>query len=455
MKNITCIITDYEKNKLWEETKLFAKGQKELECMHLINLYPKRSYQTFRGFGGAITEASAHIYQQMSKPQQQKIQRDLFSQEGLSYEFARMHMNSCDFALGNYAYVTQGDQTLLSFDVSHDEKEILPMLFDAKKYCNKNLEILISPWSPPAYMKTNGQMNHGGALKKEYYELWANYFVKFIEEYKKRGVEITSLTVQNEPMATQNWDSCIYTAAQEAEFAVDYLGPALKKAGLGDILIYVWDHNKELAYERFCEIMSYKNAKEYIAGCAVHWYTGDHFEALSLIKETFPDKDVIFTEGCVEYSRFADTNEVKKAEMYAHDIIGNINHGITLSLDWNLLLDHKGGPNHVGNFCAAPIMCDTTSDTYEKRLSFYYIGQFSRYVKDGAKRIAYTKYDHDIELCAFLNPDSIMSVILLNTSEQEKEITLKEGENGVEIILNPHTITTICYESSFDATTKE
>lgn len=450
MSQIKTITTNEKEQKFWKEERVTKETV--TDCMHVINVYPEVTYQKFHGFGGALTEAAAHIYGQMSEEKKQAIIEDCYGESGLRYNIGRIHMNSCDFALGNYTYVEEGDMELKTFDISHDRKEILPMLADAKKARRnwaeeKEAEIrfLMSPWSPPAFMKTNGEMNHGGKLKENCYEAWANYFVKFIEEYRKEGVEIAWLTVQNEPMAVQTWDSCVYTSEEESRFVRDYLGPALEKAGLSDIGIFVWDHNKEEAYQRFKEVIADEKTKKYVTGEAVHWYTGDHFESLEMVRKMYPEKEIFFTEGCVEYSRFADSGEVQKAEMYAHDILGNLNAGINASLDWNLLLDSEGGPNHVGNFCAAPIMCDTKADTYEKRLSYYYIGQFSRYLKDGAVRIGTSRYTDGIEVTGFLNPDGERVIVLLNRTESAKPYTLREAGEGVCGELAPHSICTICY----------
>lgn len=304
---------------------------------------------------------------------------------------------------------------------------------------------MAAPWSPPAFMKTNGEMNHGGKLKREYYEAWAAYFVKFLEAYKEAGIPVRFLTTQNEPMAVQTWDSCIYTSEEEALFVRDYLGPALEQAGFADTGIYVWDHNKEEAYQRFKEVVADERTKKYVSGAAVHWYTGDHFEAAELIRKQYPDKEVFFTEGCVEYSRFADSGEVEKAEMYAHDIMGNLNAGVSASFDWNLFLDAEGGPNHVGNFCAAPVMCDPGEDTFEKRLSYYYIGHFSRYVEPGAVRVGMTRYSDAVEAAAFLNPGGERVLVLLNKSDKEVPVTVREAGYGMETVLTPHSIHTICY----------
>lgn len=444
MKKIIRCTTNQASGTFWNEEVLTA-GQVE-DCMHVVQYYPEKTYQSIDGFGGAFTESAANTFAQMSAKVQEELLNACFGSSGLRYTIGRVHMNSCDFALGNYIYIEENDAELKTFDISHDEKEILPLLWRASGTAGVKLAILVSPWSPPAFMKDNGDMNHGGKLKKEYYGAWADYFVKFIKEYQKRGIQIKAVTVQNEPAAVQTWDSCIYSGEEEAEFAVEYLGPKLRNAGLSDIDIYVWDHNKEILYDRFKASMQYPGAKEYIRGAAVHWYTGDHFDSIRMVRESWPDAKVIMTEKCVEYSRFAGSDQVQKAEMYAHDMVGNLNAGTSACLDWNLFLDLEGGPNHVGNFCDAPIMCDPETDTWEKHLTYYYIGHFSRYIQKGARRIASTRYCEDIEVCSFLNPDDSRVTVVLNRTDHDVEITLREDGEGISDLVKSHSIVTYLCE---------
>ena len=431
-------ITDYNNNMFWQEMPEFDRGE---NAMRTVRIYRDRKYQTIRGFGGAFTQSSGYSFGLMPGEKQKAFAADYFSESGLNYNLGRVHINSCDFALGNYAYLKDADEPLENFDISIDEKYILPLIGEAQKY--GEIELLASPWSPPAYMKTNGEMNHGGKLIREFYGKWADYIVKFVQEFRKRGANVKMLTVQNEPAAVQTWDSCIYDAEEEGLFAASFLGPALEAAGLDDIKLFVWDHNKEILYDRAMGAMSAENADRYIDGFAFHWYTGDHFDAVRLTQEAFPDKELIFTEGCVEYSRFADSNEVGKAEMYAHDMLGNLNAGATGIIDWNLLLDAKGGPNHVNNFCAAPVMCSEDFSDYEKRLSFYYIGHFSRYIKKGAKRLATSRFTDAVEAGAFENPDGSVAVILLNRTGNDNWFCLSDGKEGRTLTLPAHSIVTV------------
>lgn len=437
------ITTNLSQGKLWEEKQVEMKNTED--CMHVVNVYPHLTDQVVQGFGGAFTEASAYNYAQLSKSEKQNVIEGYFGEEGLRYNMGRITIHSCDFGFGNYTYLDGEDKSLESFSLIHDKKEILPMICAAMEKADKPMEFLASPWSPPAFMKSNGEMNHGGILKKEYYQIWAEYFVRFLHAYKEEGVHIKRITVQNEPEAVQEWDSCIYSAQQEEEFVKDYLGPMMEKEGLSDCNIFIWDHNKESLVERVEGTLTQEKTRKYVKGAAVHWYTGDHFEALDLVRKRYPELELFFTEGCVEYSRFSDTDHVLQAEMYAHDMLGNLNAGICGYLDWNLLLDDMGGPNHVGNFCAAPMMYKKGTKEVEKRLSYYYIGHFSRYISPGSIRIGTTRYTDKIEVTGFLTQEQERVIVLLNKTQEDIEVTLREQGEGCTLTIAAHSIVTVCY----------
>lgn len=437
------ITTDCKKGLFWAERTVVAA---DIGCGNLVKPYPSCRRQEMKGFGGAFTEAAGYCYGKLPKEKQEEFIQAYFGDEGLRYNLGRTHINSCDFALENYDAVPKDGTSGL--DMERANKYVLPLVKDAMRAAGGQIAFLLSPWSPPGFMKTNGEMNHGGSLKPQYRRAWADYIAKYLAELKKEGMPVRWLTVQNEPEAVQTWDSCVYHAKDEMEFARDYLHPALVEAGLGDVKILVWDHNKEIVFERASDIFSDERAAEAIYGIAVHWYTGDHFQGLSLVKEAYPQKEIFFTEGCVEYSRFMDSDETAKAEMYAHDMIGNFNNYVSAFFDWNLLLDAGGGPNHVGNFCAAPVMLTEDETDFEKRLSYYYIGHFSRYVERGAVAVPVTTYCAEAEACAFVNPSGGRVLVLLNRSDRSVPVSAGEGDKGAELILAPHTITTLCYEKS-------
>ena len=428
----------------------FKEAEKEFQTdakceINLIKAYPKITYQEILGMGGALTESAAYTYAQMS-PEKQKELLDLyFGKNGNRYNFGRVHIQSCDFALGNYAYVEdETDKELKTFSIERDKEYILPLIHAAKEQ-EEELTLLASPWSPPAFMKTNGEMNHGGKLKKEYYGMWADMVAHYVTEYKKQGVHISRLTVQNEPNASQTWDSCLFTGKEEQEYVCGYLRPALDAAGHTEVKINIWDHNKERVLDRAMESMSTEESRNAIDGIGFHWYTGDHFEALQEVRNRFPEKELIFTEGCVEYSRFAADSQVAHAEMYAHDILGNFNAGMNAYLDWNIYLDEQGGPNHVKNYCDAPVMCDTKNDTIDVKLSYYYIGHFSRFIKRGAKRMLISRFTSQVEAAGFVNPDGGKVAVLLNRMDEVQKFTFGDGSKVCEMEMEPHTIMTICW----------
>lgn len=433
------ITTDYQKQIYWKTEEVSAE---EIGCMNLIKIYPDYKKQQMKGFGGAFTESAGYCYDKLPKEKKDEFIQAYFGEEGLRYNIGRTHINSCDFALENYDALSSDGKDL---DLTRANQYVLPLIKAAQGVSREELEFLLSPWSPPASMKTNGEMNHGGKLKPECRKEWAQYIAQYLKKLQKEGLKISYLTVQNEPEAVQTWDSCVYCAREEMEFVRDYLYEALEEAGLSHVRILIWDHNKEVVYDRAKEIFQDADASEKIYGVAVHWYTGDHFQGISMVKETWPKKEVFFTEGCVEYSRFMDSNEVNKAEMYAHDMIGNFNHGVSAFFDWNLMLDAEGGPNHVGNFCAAPVMTSKDGLDFEKRLCYYYIGHFSRYVQKGASAVAVTSFTADVGTAAFVNPNGERVIVLLNRRETAASVALGEGGKGRNLKLAPHTITTVCY----------
>jgi len=430
----------------------YMNNQKEIkqwECelalkdteWNVVNIYPDVEYQTILGFGGAITESSGYVFSKLSPENRDKILSLCFTKEGNNYSIVRSHIDSCDFSLNNYSSISETEETgMETFSMERSGQYVLPLLRAAQEKRGESLEILLSPWSPPAFMKTNGERNHGGKLKPEFRAFYAEYLCRYINEYRKLGFHVTRITVQNEPEAVQIWDSCIFTAQEERDFVRDYLYPALVKNGLSDVKINIWDHNKERMYERAKTTID-KDTDRMISGIAFHWYTGDHFEAVSMTREAFPDKELIFTEGCVEYSRY-DANQLLNAQKYAHDIIGNLNAGMNAFIDWNILLDTNGGPNHANNFCDAPIMADTENDTFEVKLSFDYIGHFSRYIKKGAKRIATTRYTDKLEVTAFKNPDETIVIVMLNRNEFDIPVNIRINGKLAEIAVAANSIVT-------------
>lgn len=403
----------------------------------LINLIPEVVYQTIEGFGGAFTEAASSTLDLLGKENREKILRAYFDvKNGIGYSFCRTHINSCDFSLGNYAYTEDGDQTLASFTMQRDQKSLIPMILDAKKY--GDFRLFASPWSPPAYMKSNRDMNHGGRLLPEYYDLWSSYIVKYIETMHDAGISIWAVTVQNEAKATQTWDSCVYTAEEERDFVRDFLGPKLARLG---VKIFFWDHNKERVYDRAKVMLSDQEAAQYIEGIAVHWYSGGHFEQLQIFHELYPDKKIIFSEGCFGVQDI-EKDAWFEGEGYAYEIINDMKNHCTAFCDWNMLLNLQGGPNHVENFCDAPVMADTENDQVFFRPSYYYLGHFSKFIRPGAVRIGSSSAFAHLSSCAFKNPDGTLVLVVLNPTLERVNIKIRLHDQLAPVVAEPHSIAT-------------
>jgi glucosylceramidase len=422
----------------WEEVKTLSL---EKEADSILELNVAQTYQEWLGFGGALTEAATYNLSKISEANKEKILDAYYDPEqGLGYTHGRVHINSSDFALGNYDYVDEKDETLETFSIDHEEKYVLPILREVNKRTKKPLKLLASPWSPPAWMKTNNEMNNGGKLKKEYYSLWAKYFVKYIEAMQEKGFDIWSVTIQNEPAATQVWDSCIYSAEEEKEF-VKYLYEAFQKAELTDIKIVIWDHNRDIMFERADGVLSDPVANQAVWGVGNHWYVSEDFSQLSKVHEKYSDKHLIFTEGCIEGG--VQLGSWETGERYARNIIGDMNNWLEAFIDWNIVLDEKGGPNHVGNYCDAPIIVDTKADEVHFNSSFYAIGHFSKWIKSGAKRIEQLTNNEKFQSISFVNIDGSIVSVLLNESEEEQTIELQVGNESTKVFLPAHSLTTI------------
>jgi glucosylceramidase len=401
-----------------------------------------RRFQRLEGFGGAFTEAAAVTWQALPAAAREQLIVDYFDPaRGHGYTLCRVHMNSCDFALGNYAHVERPDDFALdSFSIERDRQGLLPFIRAAMVAARGPIKLLASPWSPPPWMKTNGEMNHGGRLRPECRAAWAQCFVRFIRAYEDEGVPVWGVTVQNEPMAAQRWDSCLYSAEEERDFVRDHLGPALHAAGLGHVKIVIWDHNRDLMVERASVVYRDAAAAKYVWGTGFHWYGADHFDHVQLVHDAWPDKALLFTEGCQEGGPHVGSWEV--GDRYGRSIINDLNRWTVGWIDWNLLLDEHGGPNHVGNYCSAPILADRAHGRLMHQSAYWVLGHFSRFIRPGAQRVLCASARADIEATAFRNPDGEVATVALNRHGHPVHMQLSVDGVAWAIDLPPHSIST-------------
>lgn len=461
--------------KLMDITKIFETAKDTDERISPINLKERTieptwnvscsisidstlKFQKFHGFGGALTESVGYVLSKLPQSLREEVLKANFSNTtGNGYVFGRTHINSCDFSLENWACVEKKDETLNSFSMKRPEKYIIPTLNEANeilKKQNSKLALMVTPWSPPVWMKDNNDMNHGGHLLKEYRELWAKYCVRYLVELRNRGFDTTYLSVQNEPQAVQPWDSCIWSAEEEGEFVVNYLKPALLEAGFANTKVLVWDHNRDLMAERFEDSMKVKGATEAISGIAYHWYMGSNYQNVSKIAKSYPNKDLVFSEGCIEGG--PRNGAWFTGERYAHNIINDLNNGCNTWIDWNIVLNMEGGPNHANNMCDAPILADTDKGKLNYQSSYYYIGQFSRFIKPEAVRIGCTMtpfmtpatvdgiMEDYMESTAFQNPDESITLVVSNRTEADMKYLLKlNGRDEITLSCPPRAIQTL------------
>ena len=433
------------------DTLTFHQVGQPRENQLCVFVDPSKRAQTILGIGGALTDASAETLYKLPPPKQEELLRAYFSAEtGIGYTLARTSIHSCDFSSGSYTYVAEGDRELTSFSVEHDRQFRLPFIKRAIAMAGGRLTLFASPWSPPAFMKSNGDMLHGGTLRPELAHAWARYYTKFIKAYEHEGIPIWGITVQNEPMATQTWESCIYSAEQERDFVKNHLGPVMKREGLGHTKIIAWDHNRDLIYQRVSTILADPKAAQYVWGIGYHWYEpwsgGDMmFDNVRLVHETFPDKPLLFTEGTVDSFKADDIHSWRLGEYYGRSMINDFNDGCVGWTDWNVLLDERGGPNHVGNFCFAPVHADTRTGELTYTNSYWYIGHFSKFVRPGARRIACSSSRSALLSTAFVNPDGKVSVVVMNKGDAKVDSLLWVDGNAAELSSPPHSIQTLVF----------
>jgi len=467
------IETSASGNKM-EVIKEFKKVEQSVD----IKLNLNKTYQTLTGIGGSFTESSAYLLNQLSPEKRQQIIEAYFGESGAKYSLTRTHINSCDFSLSNYAYVTDpDDKKLESFDLSHDKEDLIPMIKDAMKASKEGFKIIASPWTAPPFMKDNNNWV-GGKLKPEYRATWALYFSKYIKAMKKEGVDIWGLTVENEPLGNgNNWESMHFTAEEMTSFIQEYLGPGLEEQGQSDIVLLGYDQNRDHLKEWVDVMYHDENTSKYIDGTAIHWYasTFEVFpDVLQYAHNKAPDKYLIETEGCIdaEVPRWNDDEWYWKKEAtdwgwdwapeedkhlhpkyvpvfrYARDIIGCFNNHVDGWVDWNMVLDKQGGPNWFKNWCLAPIIVDPDKDEVYITPLYYALAHFSKYMRPGAKRIDTSVNAESIKVTSVINPDGKIALGVLNENDHPVLMNINIGDYTKEVTINAQAIQTILFHNN-------
>jgi len=438
-----------------------------------IRILPHHRFQTITGFGGSFTEASAYLLNNLSKKNRDLILTSYFGEEGARYSLTRTHMNSCDFSLSNYSHApVANDKQLENFSIDEDRDDIIPMIKDAMALSKDGFKIIASPWTAPPWMKNNSDWR-GGKLLPEYYDTWALFFSKYMDEYKKEGIDIWGFTVENEPLGNNNnWESMHYTAEEMLNFVENHLGPKLMQEGK-NVKIFAYDQNRgEEMIEWAKVIYRDESTAKYFDGFAIHWYasTFEWFpESLNFTHQMAPDKYLIQTEACVDaevpkwkndewyWSKEATdwgwdwAPEDKKylhpkyvpVYRYARDIIGCLNNWVDGWIDWNMVLNRQGGPNWFENWCVSPVIVDTEKDEVYFTPLYYTMAHFSKFIRPGAVRIGFENPDETLMLTAAQNPDGSIAVVVLNMNPDAKNIKLSLDKKYVNIKISEKALQTI------------
>lgn len=411
----------------------------------VFTLDPAEPRQTLEGIGGALTESSAFVLAQLPRPERARLLDRFFGPAGADFTLARTHIGACDFCVeGRYSYDdVPGDISLRHFSIAPDRRgfplakdptyALLPLVKDALAR-RPDLRIVASPWTAPAWMKDNNGWygsGKGGRLLPEHQDTFARYMVEYLRAYRAEGVTIWGVTPENEPLGNGGqWESMEFTAASMRDYVRDHLGPQLVQQGFAGVKLIQFDHNRDADAIRFTEaILGDPAAARFTWGTGVHWYNATNSSdsgLLDRLHQLSAGKPILHTEGCIDGIRTEESSpggrflgwrndawwwsrsatdwgyywaapEEKAAHpkyvpvhRYARDLVEGLNHWLAGWIDWNIVLDRNGGPNHVSNFCAAPIMVDTASGEVHVTPLYYVLAHFSRYLRPGDRIIKVT-----------------------------------------------------------------
>ncbi|NAS32011.1 glycosyl hydrolase family 30 [Flavobacteriaceae bacterium R38] len=445
----------------------------EVASEFVIELDTTQTFQKITGFGGAFTESSAYLLNKLSTKNRDEILKAYFSSEGANYSLTRTHMNSCDFSLSQYSYSpVEGDVMLEHFTIEDDMDDLIPMIKDAMSVSEDGFKLFASPWTAAPWMKDNKEWV-GGKLLPEYYDTWALFFSKYLDAYKKEGIEIWGFTVENEPHGNgNNWESMHYTPEEMTNFVQHHLGPKLEADGYGDKIILGYDQNRAGIKEWVDVMYASEESSKYYDGTAIHWYesTFEVFpKALQYAHQKAPDKYLIETEGCIDaevpkwrdddwYWRKEATDWgwdwAKEEEKYLHpkyapvnryarDIIGCLNNWVDGWVDWNMVLDRQGGPNWFENWCVAPVIVDPDKNEVYYTPLYYVMTHFSKYIRPDAEIIKINNTNEELQVTAAKNPDGTIAVVVFNEGQTSQSFKLSLDGKSKEIQISAQALQTI------------
>lgn len=441
----------------------------------IIKLDPDQKFQKITGFGGSFTEASASLLNRLSKDKRDTVIQAYFSENGANYSLTRTHMNSCDFSLSQYSYSpVEDDIHLEHFTIKEDQEDLIPMIKDALKVSKDGFKIIASPWTAAPWMKDNNAWV-GGKLLPKYYDTWALFFSKYINAYKKEGIDIWGFTVENEPLGNNsNWESMHFSPDEMTNFVQNHLGPRLEK-DTHQVKILGFDQNREDLKEWVDSMYQSEASSNYFDGTAIHWYASTYevySKELLYAHYKAPSKYLIQTEACIDsqipvwkddawYWRKEATDwgfdwaqekdkhlhpKYAPVNRYARDMIGCLNNWVDGWVDWNMVLDTQGGPNWAKNWCIAPIIVDPEKDEIYYTPLYYVMKHFSKHIRPGAQVLEVNQTDGDLMVTAAENEDGSIVVVVFNEGGQPRSFDLNMDGTERLIAIDAQALQTIVIE---------
>lgn len=385
-----------------------------------INIDTTKTYQTIDGFGFSLTDGSAQLIDGLPTSMQEDLLQELFGkgENDIGVSYLRVSIGASDLSAEVYTYddmpAGQTDVDLDHFDLRKDMSKVIPVL---KKILaiNPNLKIMGSPWTPPVWMKSN-ENSVGGSLLPQYYDVYAQYFVKYIQAMKAEGIPIDAITPQNEPLYGGNNPSMLMSATEQADFIKNHLGPAFENAGI-ETKIVIYDHNADRP-DYPLTVLDDADARKYIDGSAFHLYGGD-ISALSTVHAAYPDKNLYFTEQYISStSSFAGDLRWHLKNI----IIGSTRNWSRVALEWNLASD----PNfsiHTPGGCTVCKGGITIISGYTRNVGYYIIAHASKFVVPGSVRV-FSDIPGSLYNVAFVRPDGKKVLIVINDDDQRKTFNI-------------------------------
>jgi len=523
-KSSQIIVTSEAGDKLANKVNVaFHEGKPE---GHVILIRPDIIKQTMTGVGTSFTESSAFVLAHLEKNGRLEVMRNIYGKDGANFALARTHIGATDFAVqGKYSYAeVKGDKKLEHFSIAVDKSgfdkskypgikdetfDLLPMIKEANwiksEQQDKDINVIASAWTAPPWMKdiddwylsgteATGMEGTGGELKPEYIATYADYLLKYLEAYKKEGINIWGLTPVNEPHGNSGqWESMHFTPESQSTFIKQYLGPRLKAGDHKNVKLLIYDQNRDGLEHWADTLLADDDTSKYVYGTAVHWYESTfkvYEDILDKVHNKYPEFDIIHTEGTIDdlgkpapegildpvgfqESDWFDNDSFwwnqnatdwaytatwapdpedhpiyTPVHRYARNIIVSFNHWMSGWIDWNIVLDQDGGPNHVGNFCGAPIMINRKTGQVYYTPIYHVLAQFSRTIRPGDKAVQAIKYldgleDDVLHTSATINEDKLLSVQLLNTSKQPVSYKLQIGIQNAKVIIPANAVQTV------------